>query len=125
MRGYSPELCTLHRKYLNSDRYARRLKQRAGGNTGNKIGKTLALGACAGLAASSVGLTAAFFIGLKSLCEAAIATTVVAGAGITGAVTNAAVTLHGEESETQQAKPKKKVFLPPLYLNGGSNDRGI
>lgn len=119
LRGYSPELCTLHRKYLKSERYAKRSLDGGSSRMGGKIGKALAFGACAGLVTSSVGLTAACLIGLKGLCETVLATTVVAGAGMAGAVTNVAVTMRHDEAGPSKTKPKRKVFLPPMYLNGG------
>ncbi|MBF0482957.1 MAG: hypothetical protein HQK81_14470 [Desulfovibrionaceae bacterium] len=116
IRGYSPELCTLHHKFMDTGADGRHPIWWPSALTGDKFGKTLAVGACAGVLTSAVGLTAAFLVGVKAAVESAIVAKIVAGAGVAGAMTNAAVK---SEKENEMAKPKKrKHFVPPLYLNG-------
>ncbi|BAH77592.1 hypothetical membrane protein [Solidesulfovibrio magneticus RS-1] len=117
IRGYSPEVCNLHHKFMNGDNRLHCPDWLHLPAKPKKVGKTLAFGACVGLATSFVGLAAAGVVGLKAALEMALVAKVVTGAGMAGAVTN--VVVAGEE-ETKATKPesKRKHFVPPFYLNG-------
>lgn len=117
IRGYSPEVCNLHHKYLSKQ--AKKSCPHWLGLSGKSgmVGKSLALGACVGLATSVAGLAAAGAVGLKAALEMAIMAKVVTGAGMAGAVTNAVVS-GGDEKDCKKNGSKRKHFVPPLYLNG-------
>ena len=116
IRGYSPEFCNLHHKFMDNGGPGQHMSWLPPGLMDNKFSKTLAVGACAGVLTSAVGLTAAFLVGVKAAVESASVAKIVAGAGVAGAMTNAAV---NSEKDGALAKPKKrKHFVPPLYLNG-------
>ncbi len=116
LRGYSPEICTFHHKYM--DGKAQKCQHHITGNDDaqkSKLGKILAVGACAGVLTSALGITAACVIGIKGALEAIVAAKVVAGAGMAGAMTN--IALKSGDGHEQPTTPKKrKHFVPPLYL---------
>jgi hypothetical protein len=117
IRGYSPEICSLHHKFMGDGEDGHCSKWWPSEATQKQVGKTLALGACAGLLTSAVGLSAACLFGLKGLCETYLAAKVVVGSGMAGAMTSVAIKPSAADGASKQSK-KRKHFVPPLYLNG-------
>ncbi|CAM2057514.1 conserved hypothetical protein [Desulfovibrionales bacterium] len=127
LRGYSPEFCTLHHKFMqendksndymhSNNNYRDRLSWWENKIIRDRVGKTLAVGVCTGVFTSAVGLSAACLIGLKAMCETLLAAKVVAGAGMAGAVTSIVVNSRGGEEHAKLHK-RRKYFVPPIYFN--------
>jgi len=115
IRGYSPEICSLHHKMMPDGDGEPCERWWDFDLSHKKIGKTLALGACAGILTSALGVSAACFIGLKGLCETLIAAKLVAGGGMAGAMAGVAIK-KGEDADAAKLSKKRKHFVPPMYL---------
>lgn len=113
IRGYSSEICALHHKYMADCESGQRTNWLASESKQLKVGKMVALGACAGVMTSALGVSAACLIGLKGLCETILAAKVVAGGGVAGALAN--VALKSEKGAPKKAT-KRKSFIPPFVF---------
>jgi hypothetical protein len=125
IRGYSPEVCSLHLRTAmcngGGDEFdcvdgipvAPRKKKDA------KFTRSLAAGACVGVLTSAVGIGAAVAIGVKGVLEAVIAAKLMAGMGIAGAATSAA--LKNKDSHAKSGKTAKHsgYSVPTLYVKEG------
>ena len=111
IRGYSPEVCALHHKYLNNKKNNACSLSQNSNKLPRKIGTVVALGACAGALTSVFGVSAACLVGLKGLCETMLAAKVVAGGGVAGAVIG--VSINPGDDPALHAK-KRSHFVPPL-----------
>ena len=112
IRGYSPEICALHQKHLVDSEADQGSSWWSSDTKQCKVGKLVALGACAGVLTSALGVSAVCLVGLKGVFETLLAAKVVAGGGVAGAV--ASVALKSEGGSPKLAK-KRKHFVPPLY----------
>ena len=77
----------MHRKHLNKHSGK---KQRACPAPGKKLvsGRTFAIGVCAGVLTSAVGISVACLAGVTALCGTAATAKLMAGAGAAGGVTS-------------------------------------
>lgn len=116
IRGYSPEICALHHRMMPDGDEEPCPRWWSLNHTQKKVGKTLAIGACAGLLTSALGVSAACLVGLKSVCETIIAAKLVAGGGMAGAITSVAIK-KGDAEAAKQSR-KRKHFVPPMSLTG-------
>jgi hypothetical protein len=124
IRGYSPELCGLHLRMATcdgqgDDACACPAKSPNGEKSNkSKLTKTLAAGACVGVLTSAVGIGAAVAVGVKGVLEAVIAAKLMAGMGMAGAVTSAAIK---NKKGPQDAKDAKHAgySVPVLYVKEG------
>lgn len=111
-KGYSAEICRYHSLRGGScseeDFTSRPAFMR--------IGKVVALGAGAGLAATFTGMVVAPIIGLKAALGHAIAAKITVGGGVAGAGVNVARKMKKTESGTKPAR--KRPILLPTYLKG-------
>jgi hypothetical protein len=120
VRGYSTEFCTLHRKFLHEKGYSWMRAWWSSGWKKPSLGKTLAIGACAGLLTSVAGVSAAAAFGVKSLADSLIMAKLVAGGGVAGAMTSVAIDSEGREDLKNTAK-KRRHFIPPLLVKEKDN----
>ena len=106
-KGYSPEVCRLHSsKSSKTDTEKCVLTHPA-----KRIGKTAALGACAGLIATVVGLAVAPVIGLKAFLLHGAVTNMTAG-GAVGAGINVVRKWKDSSSSTSKSAEKRDILLP-------------
>lgn len=108
-KGYSPEVCRLHLSKGSGAQEDKDMPCRPI----NWIGKTAAVGACAGVAATFAGLFAAPVVGLKALIGHSVAAKMTAG-GAAGAGVNLA--RKWKRSPTSPQKPAKRGSILPMYL---------
>ncbi|WP_173080299.1 hypothetical protein [Fundidesulfovibrio magnetotacticus] len=119
IRGYSPEVCALHLRMAKGgedmDATTKTCGSCAQGNSRNHLGKTLAAGACVGMVASVAGLGAAVAVGVKGVIETVLAAKLVAGMGIAGAATSAAIK---NKADKQDGKGNGHLgySVPILYV---------
>ena len=109
IRGYSPELCKVHYKKAATDN----IPENCPHNFSVEVGKSAAVGAGVGVAATVLGLAAVPASVLKAIFGHVMAIKMSAGAG--GGVTGAGVNAFRkakEEKERQKQKKKKKTRLP-------------
>ena len=116
-RGYSPEICKFHSAKGNicddDPEQDESLK---------RIGKTVVLGAGAGVVAGVAGVAVAPIVGLKAAMAHAVGHAVGAkvtvgtavGGGVAGAGVEAAKTRKKGKSGTKQTR--RRTILTPLYL---------
>jgi len=109
IRGYSPELCKVHYKKIA----AGDIPEDCPHNISVEVGKSAAVGAGVGVAATVFGLAAVPASVLKVLFGHVMAVKVSAGAGggATGAGVNAFRKVK-EEKDREKQKKKKKARLP-------------
>ncbi|MBF0529788.1 MAG: hypothetical protein HQK55_11075 [Deltaproteobacteria bacterium] len=112
-KGYSLDFCRLHSKHMSES---------MGGEcrpdqSGKSLGRTIAVGAGAGVLATVAGVTAAPALGLWGAVELAVAIKIGLGAGVAGAVYNAARKKITTQKQSKKDSPKKS-WIPPLYLKG-------
>lgn len=81
-----------------------------------RIGKAVAVGAGAGLAATFAGIALGPFVGLKAIVSHAIATKITVGGGVAGAGINAALNIKGDASKGRPGR--KRPLLVPHYVKG-------
>lgn len=115
VRGYSTEFCTLHRKFLHERGYSWMRDWWSSGWKKPSLGKTLAIGACAGLLTSVAGVSAAAAFGVKSLADSLIMAKLVAGGGVAGAMTSVAIDSESRD-ELKKTVKKRRCFIPPLVV---------
>jgi hypothetical protein len=109
IRGYSPELCKVHYKKAAVGN----IPENCPHNLSVEVGKSAAVGAGVGVAATVFGLAAVPASVLKALFGHVMAVKMSAGAG--GGVAGAGVSAMRkakEEKERQKQKKKKKARLP-------------
>lgn len=111
-KGYSPEVCKLH----SSKGGATNEDQCGFDHPLKRVGKTLAFGAGAGVAAAFAGIAVAPVIGLKALLGHAVAAKITAG-GVAGAGVNIARKWK-KNSEGPSRRIRKRKSLLPMYLKG-------
>ncbi|HUV49770.1 MAG TPA: hypothetical protein VMW78_01945 [Anaerolineae bacterium] len=105
-RGYSAYVCKLHHKKMTGKECDSRGSLKC-------IGKTVAVGAGAGIIASTVGMIAMLpAIGIKTLFAHLLAVKVGAGGGVAGAGVN----LARKATEKDHAEKKKKRTRKRIVL---------
>lgn len=110
IRGYSPDLCRVHYKKAAKDGIPEDCPQ----NIAIEVGKSAAVGAGVGVAATVVGLAAVPASVLKAIFAHVMAAKISAGTGggLTGAGVNVFRKTKKEEKDDQKQKKKKKSHFP-------------
>lgn len=109
MRGYSAYFCRLHAKITKQA-----CRNYRSYDSIRRVGKTAALGAGAGVAATVVGIGVAPVLGIKAAIGHVVAAKLTAGGGVAGAWAN--VCRKAIKGQSEGKPGKKKRILLPRYL---------